>query len=214
MKISLNEDGIIIVDNFLDEETFQEIAHQIENDSFEITKLGSDKYYLLNSGDIYKNKKKYYSKALPWENSYEKFMTKFLSFIEEHGTKFEKPIKDVSLKVHIYRSGAEIHWHKDWMHNASYSFYAHKKWDYSWGGNLLVAAKETAENPQIEQSGRLLNLEQESKTILNPGLGRYIAPLPNRLVIIPPNLYHKVERVDHSSGNNCRVSLTGFIYNE
>jgi len=47
--------------------------------------------------------------------------------------------------------------------------------------------------------------------IMNPGYGRYFAPLPNRLMITTGEVVHKVERVDQSAGENTRRSLTGFF---
>ena len=58
---------------------------------------------------------------------------------------------------------------------------------------------------------RVWDLSEESSLIMNPGFGRYFAPLPNRLMITTGDTMHKVERVDLSAGENTRRSLTGFF---
>ena len=55
--------------------------------------------------------------------------------------------------------------------------------------------------------------EQSSKfqSIIDHGLGIFVSPKPNRLVLINKNVIHGITRVDPDAGQNSRVTLTGFI---
>lgn len=90
----------------------------------------------------------------------------------------------------------------------------------------MVADSSTKVEPQLPMEGtsmedmigrdyklrsRTWDLSKERDMIMNPGYGRYFAPLPNRLMITTGEVVHKVERVDQSAGENTRRSLTGFF---
>jgi len=229
MKLLSNINGVTIIDNFLNEADLKTICDQIESDTYTKIDLGVDKIYRLNSGEIYKNEKKYWSKNLPWNTGYDLFMTKLIPLFNDNNlVKFIKNL-NISLKVHAYRPGAEIGWHQDSNSAFSYSYYCHKQWHPMWGGNLLIANQnietknfflETNENNRIKLNdvygeiygARGITFDHSSeKILLDPGMGSFIMPIPNRLVIINNNVFHKVERVDMSAGSNCRLSLTGFI---
>jgi hypothetical protein len=55
--------------------------------------------------------------------------------------------------------------------------------------------------------------EQSSKfqSIIEHGMGIFVSPKPNRLVLINKKVIHGVTRVDLDAGQNSRVTLTGFI---
>ena len=138
----------------------------------------------------------------------------------------EKQFEKVSCMLHVYMSGAELSWHRDGaLGGGAYSFYIHNDWRHTWGGNLLIASPDTEFHSNKPSEGtsaedmlggygimsRVWDLSEESSMILNPGFGRYFAPLPNRLMITTGDTMHKVERVDLSAGENTRRSLTGFF---
>ncbi|MFF9352035.1 2OG-Fe(II) oxygenase [Streptomyces sp. NPDC014734] len=101
---------------------------------------------------------------------------------------------------YLYPLGAGLSWHDDIKggKTASYTFYAHDEWKDSWGAELLVSGGGTlrTDKGNPKESG---------------GFGHYIAPLPNRLVIIKAGTPHTVKRVEINAGENIRASLTGFF---
>jgi Rps23 Pro-64 3,4-dihydroxylase Tpa1-like proline 4-hydroxylase len=206
MKVFENN-NIIVIDDFLTPEEFEITRKESQKLSYEKIPLGADPWYKLNSGDIYKTQKKY------WSDNPEKFKIFFDKLSSANLVECEK----FSLMVHVYAAGAEIDWHKDvWPSNrhrlfGSYSFYLHDRWESTWGGNLLVADASTCKTDEQEtEVYNKVSVFSQTPEVLNPGHGTYFAPIPNRLVLIK-EVYHKVERVDLSIGNNYRTSLTGFF---
>ena len=228
MQVIHNDENITIVDNFLDEQTLAKVRDQSECLKMKKLELGDDKVYKLNVGDIYKSENKYWSNKRPWDNNFEPFMEALIEFVDNCKTCLpEKQFEKISCMLHVYLSGSELSWHRDGaLGGGAYSFYIHNEWRHTWGGNLLVAdssTKVTSINPlpgtsmedmigkQYNVRSRTWNLDDESGMIMNPGYGRYFAPLPNRLMITTGEVVHKVERVDQSAGENSRRSLTGFF---
>jgi len=228
MQVVYNDKNITIVDDFLDDDTLAKVRDQSECLKMKKLELGDDKVYKMNVGDIYKSENKYWSNKRPWNNNFEPFMEALIEFIDNCKTCLpEKQFEKISCMLHVYLSGSELSWHRDGaLGGGAYSFYIHNEWRHTWGGNLLVAdssTKVTSINPlpgtsmedmigkQYNVRSRTWNLDDESGMIMNPGYGRYFAPLPNRLMITTGEVVHKVERVDQSAGENSRRSLTGFF---
>jgi Rps23 Pro-64 3,4-dihydroxylase Tpa1-like proline 4-hydroxylase len=178
-----------IIDNFLDPEDFKAIQQEVKEHDMELIPHGADVAYKLDTGDIYKSTRKY------WSNKSEgrRFNTFFEYMIAE-----ELPTKEFSLMVHHYMPGAEISWHKDYSSLGSYSFYLHDEWRSEWGGQLFITG---AEDKHFNNG----NVFEHRQDVMDPGTGVYIEPKPNRLVLIY-NCFHKVNRVSHP-----RTSFTGFF---
>ena len=193
--IKFEKDNIIVIDDFLSTDDFAEMQQEAMQHEFELIPHGADIAYKLNTGDIYKTTRKY------WSDAPEKFHKFFAAIKSANVVDAEKH----SLMIHAYRAGAEIDWHIDYSSLASYSFYIHPEWQPNWGGNLLVSDHNTLDTKQ--HNG---NVFDTNTNVMNPGFGTYYAPLPNRLVIIK-KVFHKVERVDLAAGSNTRMSFTGFF---
>lgn len=101
------------------------------------------------------------------------------------GRRFFKPdLYSATVSAFAYPAGACFHWHDDG--NAQWAFiYYVSKWELDWGGELLIQERN--------------------------GLGTYIAPLCNRLVVISRGIRHKIAPVDFRAGANIRFSIAGFI---
>lgn len=228
MQLTYTDPDITIIDNFLDEETLALVREQSECLKMQKIELGDDKAYKMNSGDIYKSENKYWSDQRPWNNNFEPFMNKLVEWVSNNKSCLpEKQWEKISCMLHVYMVGAELSWHWDGkLGGGSYSYYIHDDWRHTWGGNLLIAspdtkfsANEPSEGTSAEdmigrnynRMSRTWNLKEESDMILNPGYGRYFAPLPNRLMLTTGTTMHKVERIDTAAGENTRRSLTGFL---
>lgn len=88
-----------------------------------------------------------------------------------------------------YPPGARAAWHTDdHEYRGAFIYYVHDRWEKDWGGELL--------------------LEDQ---LLGVGDGHYVAPLPNRLVILKGGIPHSVTRVSARTGGLARTSLSGFF---
>lgn len=218
--------ALIVIDNFLDTGEWQALQDQIESDKYDQVQYGYDKVYKFNSGPIFKTVNKY------WYTDETKRVGNYRPFIEKLGVELMKHYEfdDFSMMVHAYAPGAELSWHRDGGQLAAYSFYAHREWHHMWGGNLMVADPSTdcdEVHPTRDalpgtnlkdilgdnygKRGITFDYDKEWDTLKTPGKGEYYMAVPNRLIIIPPTIFHKVERVDAAAGNNYRVSCTGFL---
>ena len=178
---------IEVYDNFLPDDVFKELQTEAQSHPYERIPLGDDFAYKLDTGNIYKTTRKY------WSNEPKAFH-KFFDAMQ----KLDLPTDVFSLMVHTYEPGAEISWHRDYASIASYSFYIHNEWRSEWGGQLLTTDAEDTQH----DNGTVFDHRQD---VMTPGIGQYYEPVPNRLVIIKDCL-HKVNRVQHR-----RISFTGFF---
>ena len=187
--------NIIVIDDFLPIDDFYAMQVEATKHDYEPVELGKDVAYKLNTGEIYKTDRKY------WSDNPVAFTKFFDAMSKLNLFEYEKH----SLMVHNYKAGAEIDWHMDYSSIASYSYYIHSHWAPNWGGNLLVSDVNT-----YDEYGNNLTVFVTNDSVHNPGFGTWYAPLPNRLVIIK-KVFHKVERVDQAAGSNMRMSFTGFF---
>ena len=228
MKVTLETEQFIVIDDFLDKELFNKLHLQLDSLAYSALTYGHDKVYKSSCGDIYKNEKKYwFNKPDDSPPVIKNFMDQIWNVGFNTGRNIVQPFTNFGMLVHAYRAGAELSWHIDAMQfKGAYSFYAHKEWSHTWGGNLLLASPDTKfdvftdPGPDIvaeglyDWSGRTVHwfdIEHERKQVLNPGFGTYIAPLPNRIVLSKTRVVHHVERIDQAAGDHFRISLTGFF---
>jgi hypothetical protein len=194
--IKFENEQIIVYDNFLPQETFIALREEARRQSYELIPHGDDIAYKLNTGNIYKTINK------QWRTK----QRAFHKWFDAMDALDPVPCEDYSVMVHNYCVGSEIDWHKDYSSLASYSFYLHEQWLPQWGGNLLVADYAKT----VDVQGNNGTVFDNNPSVMNPGFGTFYAPKPNRLVIIK-DVFHKVERIDQSAGNNVRMSFTGFF---
>ncbi len=231
MKLTHEEDNFLVIDDLLSPEALNKVHDQLECDTYNAINYGEDKVYRFNSGPIYKSINKYWSQDGPWKNNYEPFRLQLLETLSTIDSIPKDWSDKISMMVHAYYSGAELGWHRDIKAKASYSFYAHQQWHPMWAGNLLVADPRTRHSGQASvttpsmdgtalkdsfgkdygQRGVTFDHNLERETLFEPGMGTFVIPKPNRLVILRNQCFHKVERVDPAAGMAARVSLTGFF---
>lgn len=217
---------VTVIDNFLDADEWSALQDQIESDNYNQIEYGYDKVYKFNSGSIFKTVNKYWhSDSAERVGNYKPFIDKLGRTLNQH-----YDYNDFSMMVHAYAPGAELSWHRDGGQIAAYTFYAHREWHHLWGGNLLVADSSTEcdevhptrnalPNTNLKdvigdnygKRGITFDYDKEWEIMQSPGRGEYYMAIPNRLVIIPPTAFHRVERVDPAAGHHYRVSCTGFL---
>jgi hypothetical protein len=127
----------------------------------------------------------------------------------------------------VYQTGQGLVWHRDSEENAgSYVYYAHREWNIEWGGELLLAhtcdipreygvyfhrLRSTRElsSPPPWQSH--LDNDDANELLMAGGFGSYVAPKPNRLVVIKGGTPHAICKVRSSAGRHIRASIGGFF---
>lgn len=108
-----------------------------------------------------------------------------------------------SAATFVYPPGAGLSWHTDQFdYNGAFVFYLSQEWKPSWGGELLL------QSPITE------NADDETHNLINQkeyDLGYFVAPKPNRLIILKSGTPHKINRVSPSAGENFRFAFSGFF---
>lgn len=184
---------ITVIDNFLTPEEFAIVQEESKQLEYEQIKIGNDPSYKLDSGIIFKTLRKH------WSN---KRLGSFDLFFDKLLTVDKRPSDEFSLMVHVYHPGAELAWHSDaYNWKGAYTFYIHDEWRSEWNGQLLIS------DPIHDHHGNNTNVFDHRQDVMDPGMGRYIEPKPNRLVLMTDKNYmHKVVRPLHM-----RKSFTGFF---
>lgn len=126
-------------------------------------------------------------------------------------------------RSYLYPAGSGLSWHDDYGNNmGAYVLYVHPSWNSQWGGELFIADPSTRnmkrtkvpvtlESAETKFVGPYLNNSDESEKLMANGIGHYIQPKPNRLIIISAGVQHMVKKVEISAGDNCRCSIAGFF---
>lgn len=93
-----------------------------------------------------------------------------------------------------YAAGDQLDWHNDAaIYSGAFVYYCHRDWPDDGGGALLMADPAKADAP---------------RPLERLGLGHYVLPRPNRLVLIQGGVWHRV--LPHS-GEQLRRSVGGFF---
>lgn len=136
----------------------------------------------------------------------------------------------LSAQAFLYPPAAALGWHDDARYAGSYAYYIHPRWSCEWGGELMVARTDPDRALPPEERATVVQRDGDTlmaieKVGLNPsldtrahaalidelGIGEFITPKPNRLVILRPRQYHAINRVSLSAGENIRCSIAGFM---
>jgi hypothetical protein len=154
-------------------------------------------------------------------------LDQFTELVGERGVAFE----NISARSFLYPQGTGLSWHEDdVLYSGGYAFYAHPEWNSQWGGELLVADESTRsrdiESEQIvtlvRDEGRIkltktrippfLDNARQNAVLGNVGMGRYITPKPNRLVVIAGGNPHMINAVRSAAGDHVRCTIAGFFH--
>ena len=90
-------------------------------------------------------------------------------------------------RSYLYPRNTKLSWHDDSIYKSAMVFYTHRRWNNSWGGELMV--EETPES----------------------GVGIFVQAKPNRLVLTRAPILHQINRVDADAGENVRSSIVAFF---
>ncbi len=116
----------------------------------------------------------------------------------------------VTARAYVYPRGSALSWHGDdhALYTGAYIYYAHPRWNAHWGGELLVA--DTDATSELPVMGHRFDDEAYSEALLERGIGTFVLPKPNRLVVLG-GAPHAVTPVRDAAGANVRASVSGFF---
>ena len=122
------------------------------------------------------------------------------------GTDWER----VSARAYVYPAETALSWHRDdsELYAGAFIYYAHPRWDAHWGGELLIADQSEASDLPI--MAYRFETASYSEQLLDLGTGSFIAPKPNRLVLLA-GAPHSVARISPAAGDCVRASVSGFF---
>ena len=129
----------------------------------------------------------------------------------------------------LYERGSSLYWHRDTpaVVTGSCTYYAHPAWNVQWGGELFIAhpaalnipdqhgpsmisPKEVMGRGMVQLSGHLDNSEVND-ALMEAGMGFYVMPKPNRLVIMKTGNPHMITKIQPAAGDHVRASVTMFL---
>lgn len=128
-----------------------------------------------------------------------------------------EPWSDLGFACQIYRQGSGLNWHADGRHAAAFIYYVHPQWEDTWGGELLleteaeISVTETGNRPRARPHHRDLYASISQACTPSTGFGYYVAPVPNRLVVLQAGVRHCIKKVDSAAGEAFRSTISGFF---
>lgn len=140
-----------------------------------------------------------------------------------------KEWRTMAMAPRLYERGSSLYWHRDTpsVVTGSCTYYAHPEWNIQWGGELyiahpsalkipashgpsMIAPKEVIGRGQVQLSGHLDNREVNA-ALMEAGMGYYVMPKPNRLVVMKTGNPHMISAVKPAAGDHVRASVTMFL---
>jgi len=117
----------------------------------------------------------------------------------------------ISARAYVYPQGTGLSWHVDdhELYAGAFIYYAHPVWNAHWGGELLIGEVDP-EGEELPIMAYRFETEAYSEQLLEMGVGSFVMPKPNRLVLLA-GAPHMIARVSSAAGHNVRASVTGFF---
>jgi 2OG-Fe(II) oxygenase superfamily len=156
----------------------------------------------------------------PTDTPYDIFFSSIEQYLDLIGSFLYLPSDQVRyvMSAYLYRAGWGLPWHEDigedMEYKGAFTYYLHDQWRGNWGGELMILAEERYSRGN--SSDKLIDLSFTQGTGLRApsqivnGVGTFIMPKPNRLVVLRPKVLHSVAPVSPLAGEHMRFSLAGF----
>ena len=137
-------------------------------------------------------------------------LTRLFEHRDDFGELIGEDWARVSARAYVYPADTALSWHCDdsELYAGAFVYYAHPHWNAHWGGELLIADHEEGDDLPI--MAYRFETESYSQQLLNLGTGSFVAPKPNRMVLIG-NAAHSVARISPAAGDHVRASISGFF---
>jgi hypothetical protein len=192
MKVTIETKQMVVLDDVLPKDHFETVWQYTQDETYAMPHADRwIKVWRLNDaipmgGPEYKRGE---GDTVPFGNAMDLMVAYLVEITKLYPEHMSNPYNSVVLRSYLYPRGTKLSWHDDSNYAAAMVFYTHKQWSPSWGGELFVE-----ETP-------------------NTGVGCYVQPLPNRLVLTKSPILHQINRVDPDAGENIRSSIVAFFRN-
>lgn len=221
-------DGWLVIDNFLSEQAHRVIWQSFRSMNFlYIHADGLLKIFSFDDGQCLRSEiSSRYEKALDHESGRSRItldeddvLTPLASAVltDPDIARFLHDIDPWALlrmTHYIYPPGSGAGWHSDVGQRAAFIYYAHPEWSAAWGGELMIANPSSGK-PDDEEICRkgfdYFRGDRPGARSLDPGIGTYLQPVPNRVVLIRGGAFHAVKKVEKAAGLGFRASISGFL---
>lgn len=237
MKLTFCNNVFAVVDDFLGSSEFNKIWNFIQTERFRFVHSSEwvNAFSLEDGSPLWSNVSISHprnepcttEKIYPTKTTVDLFIKKLISSSGE----FEELIGNQSIdwdfffaRPYLYPRGSGLSWHTDGKYKISgaYVYYCHPTWSLNWGAELLISGKPNQDfeyptvnlgNGNTQKTGFHLNSPALDQ-YMGDGIGHYIVPKPNRLVVFRNNILHCIKKVDNSAGNHVRASISGFFMSD
>jgi hypothetical protein len=137
--------------------------------------------------------------------------------------------RTLAVAARLYERNSGLYWHRDTpaVVTGSCTYYAHPEWNVQWGGELFIAHPRALNIPErygpsmispkdvmgrgaVQLSGHLDNREVNA-ALMEAGMGYYVMPKPNRLIVMKTGNPHMISKVQVAAGDHVRASMTLFL---
>ncbi len=125
----------------------------------------------------------------------------------------------------IHVAGQGRLWHRDGDDDvAGFFYFAHPEWNIEWGGELFVAderdlpaelgvflhrLRPMADRPQTPPWKSHLDNDDANRLLMERGIGTFVAPKPNRLVVVKATAARALAKVRASAGRHVHATVGG-----
>ncbi len=234
MKVTFSNELFIVLDDFLSQENFHHVWNFIQDENFRM--VHSEKWikaFRLTDGSPYWGNV-YISEKVDYDNESSVFPT--TRGIDPLFTQIDKELKQFQpyigskdkdwnyyfARPYIYPRDSGLSWHTDGRGDMSgaYVYYCHPEWNANWGSELLIHSTQVnvVKYPEakmydgnIKTLGLHLDYQTASDLLMKEGIGHYILPKPNRMIVLKKGIIHRINRVDAAAGDHLRSTITGFF---
>jgi Rps23 Pro-64 3,4-dihydroxylase Tpa1-like proline 4-hydroxylase len=216
MALTFDHPSFGVIDDFLDEEVWTSVWTDFQfMDLHPVTRtlgawkledgvpLGGDEIIASSEGSL--------QGSSPLASVVDAVRSKFDSYSGLIGDDWDR----ISARPYVYPQGTGLSWHVDdhQLYAGAFIYYAHPHWNAHWGGELLIAERDVAPDADPEEMpimGHRFETESYSERLLEMGCGNFIAPKPNRLVLLK-GAPHMVSRISPAAGASVRATVAGFF---
>jgi hypothetical protein len=220
-------DSLLVIDDFLDAGALTEVRHWFHRQEFlSVQARHWDKVWRLHDGHplggtVIHSRENPDSGSGGGTQGARVFPTstgadRLVEAIEAHADGFADIIGTkgpdwmmFTARSFLYSQGTGLSWHNDSRAFAgSFTWYAHSEWNCLWGGELVLA---NVPGDGAMPAAQHLDNTQENELLMRIGMGTFVAPKPNRLVIVRSEVIHRINPVHPAAGAHVRASVSGFF---
>ena len=212
MRTKTNNSQFQVHDEVLPAQVFADLARLLAEAHFEkVHQPGRGYAWRVEDGEPEATTNCFHDGPAPWAvpvfNVILQHASAFQPFVGTQG----KDWRAVSARAFRHGVGSGLSWHTDDQSYAgAWIFFAHPEWDCHWGGELLVA-DPSCQGRQWRVPKAELKIPSENALLSEVGVGHYLFPKPNRLVVIAAGHPHRVNPVTPAAGPHARTTLSGFF---